>query len=119
MEPFETCRETRVHEDNVARAQAAMPSEESLMALADVYKVFGDTTRVRILFALLQSEECVCDIARLLEMTPSAISHQLRVLKQARLIRARRDGKTVYYALADAHVEKILGQGMEHVCEQE
>ena len=85
--------------------------------LADLFKVFGDGTRVRILFVLLTAEVCVCDLAKLLGMTQSAVSHQLRVLKQARLIKARRDGKTVFYSLADDHVATLLRQGMEHVCE--
>ena len=92
-------------------------TEETLLRLADLFKVFGDGTRVRILFVLLTAEVCVCDLAKLLGMTQSAVSHQLRVLKQARLIKARRDGKTVFYSLADDHVATLLRQGMEHVCE--
>ena len=92
-----------------------IPDIEYLFELADLFKVFGDTTRIRILYALFESELCVCDIAQLLGMTQSAISHQLRVLKQARLVRSRREGKTVYYFLADDHVRTIIGQGMEHI----
>lgn len=82
-----------------------------------MFKVFGDPTRIRILYALSAGELCVCDIASVLNMTQSAISHQLRVLKQIKLVKFRRDGKTVYYSLADTHVETILSQGLEHVQE--
>ena len=92
-----------------------MPNEEHLYDLAELFKVFGDTTRIRILYALFESELCVYDIADLLGMSQSAISHQLRVLKQARLVRSRRDGKMAYYFLADDHVRTIIGQGMEHI----
>ena len=94
-----------------------MPNEELLYDLAELYKVFGDSTRIKILYLLFESEMCVCDIAQLLNMSISAISHQLRVLKQAQLVRFRRDGRTVFYALADDHVRTILDQGMEHICE--
>lgn len=93
------------------------PSDEILYKLADFYKVFADPTRIRILYALSSGELCVCDIAELLGMTQSAISHQLRVLKQSALVRFRRDGKTVYYALADNHIATILAQGLDHVQE--
>ena len=99
------------------RVEADMPDEESLYDLAELFKVFGDSTRIRILYALFESEMCVCDIAQILNMTQSAISHQLRVLKQARLVRNRREGKQIYYFLADDHVRTILGQGMDHVTE--
>ena len=93
------------------------PADEVLYKLADLYKVFGDPTRIRILYALSGGELCVCDIAELLGMTQSAISLQLRVLKQSSLVKFRRDGKTVYYSLADAHVAAILAQGLDHVQE--
>ena len=92
-----------------------MPDEEQLLNLAEFYKVFGDSTRIKILYVLSQSEMCVCDIATLLQMGQSAISHQLRMLKQMRLVKFRRDGKTVFYSLADGHIETILAQGMEHI----
>ena len=95
-----------------------MPEEALLCELAELYKVFGDSTRVKILSALLQGELCVCDIARLLDMSPSAISHQLRFLRASRLIKCRRAGKTAYYTLADDHVRAILGMGMEHLREE-
>ena len=93
------------------------PADETLYRLADLYKVFGDPTRIRMLSALSGGELCVCDIAELLGMTQSAISHQLRVLKQSALVKFRRDGKTVYYSLADTHVATILAQGLDHVQE--
>lgn len=105
------------HHPVVDALRSGFPPAESLSRLAEFYKVFGDETRIRILYALFESELCVCDIAELLEMSVSAISHQLRVLKQARLVEFRRSGKTVYYALADDHVRAILGQGMEHIGE--
>lgn len=94
-----------------------MIDEENLYNLADLFKVFGDPTRIRILSALSNQELCVCDIAQALQMTQSAISHQLRVLKQIHLVKYRRDGKTIYYSLADSHVYTILAQGLEHVME--
>ncbi|MBR1558815.1 MAG: helix-turn-helix transcriptional regulator [Clostridia bacterium] len=105
------------NKDLLERVELDLPDEESLYDLAELFKVFGDTTRIRILYALFESELCVCDIAEVLNMTQSAISHQLRVLKQARLVRSRREGKQIYYFLADDHVRTILGQGMEHVGE--
>lgn len=90
---------------------------ETLQALAELFKVFGDPTRIRILYALLQNELCVQEIADRLSMTQSAISHQLRILKQMALVKFRRDGKTIYYSLADDHVATIMAQGLEHVLE--
>ncbi|MHB1452354.1 MAG: ArsR/SmtB family transcription factor [Saccharofermentanales bacterium] len=106
-----------IHEDIVALVRPRMPPEANLYDLAELFKVFGDTTRIRILCALSESEMCVCDIAVLLDMTQSAISHQLRVLKQARLIRYRKDGKVVFYSLDDGHVRQIFEQGLNHVNE--
>ena len=99
------------------RVLTDMPDEESLYDLAELFKVFSDSTRIRILYALFESELCVCDIAEVLSMTQSAISHQLRVLKQARFVRNRREGKQIYYSLADDHVRTIIGQGMDHITE--
>ncbi len=96
-----------------------MPPEEELFNLAEFFKVFGDTTRIRILYALFQSEMCVCDIAHLLGMTQSAISHQLRVLKSAKLVRYRKEGRVVYYSLDDEHIKAIFDQGYQHIKEQE
>lgn len=92
-----------------------MPAEEEIYYLSEFYKVFGDSTRIKVLYLLVNRELCVNDIANELAMTPSSISHQLRVLKQHRLVKFRRDGKTVYYSLADEHVETILNQGLEHI----
>ncbi len=94
-----------------------MPDEEILYDVADLFKTFGDTTRIKILYALMDSEMCVCDIAELLGISQSAVSHQLRTLKQARLVKFRRDGKSVVYSLADDHVHTVIAQGIAHVCE--
>ena len=112
------CEETEVHEELLRIVQEKLPKEEELYDLAELFKIFGDSTRVRILYLLLESEMCVCDIAQCLSMNQSAISHQLRVLKNADLIRFRREGKTVIYSLADDHVRMILSCGMEHILEK-
>ena len=106
-----------MHTDVVERVSSQMPDDEILYDVADLFKVFGDCTRIKILYALFESEMCVCDIADLLGMSQSAISHQLRVLKQTCLVKYRRDGKTVFYSLADAHIKTIFDQGLEHVLE--
>ncbi|MDR2743344.1 MAG: metalloregulator ArsR/SmtB family transcription factor [Treponema sp.] len=106
-----------IHEDVIARVKKLMPEDETLLNLADMFKVFSDSTRVRILCALQHSEMCVCDIAALLGMTKSAISHQLRSLRQTRLVKYRKDGKVVYYSLDDEHVGSIFAQGLLHVNE--
>ena len=92
-----------------------MPDEEELNDLADLFKVFGDYTRIRILFVLFEAEVCVCDLAQALNMTQSAISHQLKILKQNRLVKSRREGKSIFYSLADEHVRTIIGKGREHI----
>lgn len=107
-----------IHEGIVTAAKAAMPPEESLYDLAELFKVFGDSTRIKILCALFESEMCVCDIAYLLNMTMSAISHQLRVLKQARLVKYRKEGKSIFYSLDDEHVMHIFDQGLIHINER-
>lgn len=112
---IECCEEHCVHPEILEHVMLEMPNEEALYDLAELFKVFGDTTRIRILYVLFESEMCVCDIAELLNMSQSAISHQLRVLKQAKLVGNRREGKTIYYFLADDHVRTIIGQGMEHI----
>ncbi len=113
----ECCDITYIHEEKVQQVQEMMPDEDRIKELADFYKVFGDATRVKILYVLLESEMCVCDLAAILRMTQSAISHQLRVLKQMKLVKNRREGKTVYYSLADGHIQNIISQGMEHIME--
>jgi|SRR5690554_1315079 DNA-binding transcriptional ArsR family regulator len=114
---IEKCDCDIIHQEVVDRVRDRMPKEEILYDLAEFFKVFGDSTRIRILWALAESEMCVCDIANLLNMTQSAISHQLRVLKHAALVKNRRDGKVVYYSLDDEHVQQIIGQGMAHINE--
>lgn len=114
-EHAECCDEFCTHQEIVDRVRPDMPDEETLYDLAELFKVFGDSTRIRILYVLFESEMCVCDIAEVLNMSQSAISHQLRVLKQFKLVHNRRDGKTIYYALADEHVRTIINQGMEHI----
>ncbi len=111
------CDDECIHNDIVNEVIAKLPDEELLYDVAELFKVFGDSTRVRIICALFESEMCVCDIAAVLNMTQSAISHQLRVLKQARLVKYRRDGKTVYYSLADDHIQNIFDQAFEHIME--
>ena len=114
---IERCDFIHAHEDIIAKVNQEMPDDEILYDLAELFKIFGDSTRIKILYVLFESEMCVCDIAQLLGMTQSAISHQLRALKQSKLVKYRREGKTVFYSLADGHVRTILGQGMEHVAE--
>lgn len=113
----ECCDFIHAHEEIVEKVRQVMPGEDTLYDLTELFRIFGDSTRVRILYVLFEAEMCVCDIAALLGMTQSAISHQLRSLKQSRLVKARREGKTVFYSLADGHVRTILDQGMEHVAE--
>lgn len=108
---------THVHESLVHQIENGMPSEETIQELANFYKVFGDVTRIKILCALFQAESCVCGLAEAIGMTQSAVSHQLRVLKQMKLVKNRREGKEIYYSLADAHIQSILNQGMEHITE--
>ena len=114
----ECCDFIHAHEDVVERVRKELPSEDTLYDLTELFRIFADSTRIRILYVLFASEMCVCDIAALLGMTQSAISHQLRALKNARLVKSRREGKTVFYALDDRHVHDIIGQGLEHVCEE-
>lgn len=109
------CDFMHAHEELITKVHETMPDDELLYDLAELYKIFGDTTRIKILYVLHEAEMCVCDIAQLLGSSQSAISHQLRVLKQAKLVKYRREGKTVFYSLADDHVRMILNQGMEHV----
>ena len=106
-----------INEDTVKKVSEAMPEEETLYDLAEFFKVFGDSTRIKILWALSKSDMCVCDIAVLLNMTKSSISHQLRILKQARLVKYVKSGKNVFYTLNDLHVLQIFNQGFEHISE--
>ena len=111
------CEEEKIHEGSVEDVKRRMFDDDLIYDLAELFKVFGDSTRIKILYALMEDEMCVCDIAELLHMTQSAISHQLRVLKQASLVKYRKEGKTVYYSLADDHVHIIIAKGMEHIKE--
>lgn len=108
---------THTHEHVVHQIEHGMPNEEIVQDLADFYKVFGDVTRIKILCALFQAESCVCGLAEAIGMTQSAVSHQLRTLKQMKLVKNRKEGKTVYYSLADEHIQRILNQGLEHITE--
>lgn len=114
-EQFESCECNEIHEDLLNIVNETMPEETELYDLAELFKVFGDSTRIRILFVLFEAEVCVCDLAKVLNMTQSAISHQLRILKQNKLVKNRREGKTVFYSLADEHVRTIIAQGQEHI----
>lgn len=112
-----TCGQLMIHDDIVRKVRDNMPEEDNLYDLAELFKVFGDSTRIKIIWALFESEMCVCDLAYLFNMTQSAISHQLRVLKSARLVRYRKSGKVVYYSLDDDHINKIFALGMQHIRE--
>ena len=111
------CDAVFTHKEVLDKVTDHMPGEDTLYDLTELFRIFGDSTRIRILYVLFESEMCVCDIAALLGMTQSAISHQLKALKNARLVTSRRDGKTVFYALADDHVKTIIDQGLEHILE--
>ncbi len=117
MKEMPHCDQEHLHAALLEDVRSKMPEEGHLYDLAELYKVFGDSTRIKILYVLFESEVCVCDIAQLLGMSLSAISHQLRILKNASLVKYRRVGKTVFYSLADDHVRSILGQGMDHILE--
>ncbi|MGL5633795.1 MAG: ArsR/SmtB family transcription factor [Sarcina sp.] len=114
---LEKCEDNTIHKDVVSNVKSKLPAEETLYDLAELFKVFGDSTRIKILCSLFEAEMCVCDIATTLGMSQSAVSHQLRVLKNARLVKFRRDGKVVYYSLDDMHVKQIFDQGLNHITE--
>ena len=109
------CEVTEVHENLLKIVRETIPEETELYDLAELFKIFGDSTRIRILYVLFEAEVCVCDLAEALNMTQSAISHQLRILKQNKLVKSRREGKSVFYSLADDHVRTIIDQGREHI----
>lgn len=113
----EKCEVTLIHEDNVKKAINELPADELIADLSDMFKIFGDQTRVKILMALESGELCVCDIAAVMNMSQSAISHQLRVLKQSNIVKTRREGKVVYYSISDDHVKEIFDIAMVHVQE--
>lgn len=118
MTEIERCETICVHHEVVDPIHEQMPDEELLYDLADFYKVFADSTRIKILYVLLKSEMCVCDIGDMLGVSQSAVSHQLRLLKQMKLVKNRREGKTIYYSLSDDHIQNILNQGLEHILEK-
>ena len=111
----ECCDAVEVHENLLKIVNETMPEETELYDLAELFKVFGDSTRIRILFVLFEAEVCVCDLAQALQMTQSAISHQLNILKQNKLVKSRREGKSIFYSLADDHVRTIIAQGCDHI----
>ena len=111
----EICDCCEVHENLLQIVNETIPEENELYDLAELFKVFGDSTRIRILFVLFEAEVCVCDLAKALNMTQSAISHQLRILKQNKLVKSRRDGKSIFYCLAVVHVRTFIDQGREHI----
>lgn len=113
----EVCETVCVHREAVDEVRAHTPTERQFNDMAGLFKLFGDSTRIKILWSLGQRELCVCDLADLIGMNQSAVSHQLRILKQGRLVKSRREGKSVFYSLADGHVETVLAQGMEHISE--
>ena len=115
---IETCDGEEIHEELLNIVREKMPEETELYDLAELFKVFGDSTRIRILFVLFETEVCVCDLAQALNMTQSAISHQLKILKQNKLVKSRREGKSIFYSLADDHVRTIIAQGREHIEEE-
>ena len=115
---IECCDAQELHPDLLTIVNEQMPPEEDLYNLAELFKIFGDSTRIRILFVLFEAEVCVCDLAHALNMTQSAISHQLRILKQNKLVKNRREGKSIFYSLADDHVRTIIAQGLEHIEEE-
>ena len=115
---MECCEITHLHRDLLQTVQNNMPNETTLYDLSELFKVFGDSTRIRILFVLLECEVCVCDLAEALHMTQPAVSHQLKILKQNRLVKSRREGKSVFYSLADDHVKTVIAQGLEHIQEE-
>lgn len=115
LNDVEHCEVVHDHKEVVLKTHKQMPSEDELYDLAELFKVFGDSTRIKILFALFEQEMCVCEIADTLEMTQSAISHQLKILKQSKLVGNRREGKQIIYFLADDHVRTIIDQGLNHI----
>ena len=115
----ECCDTVEVHDHLLKIVNEKMPPETELYDLAELFKVFGDSTRIRILFVLFEAEVCVCDLAAALNMTQSAISHQLKILKQNKLVKSRREGKSIFYSLADNHERTIIAQGCEHIEEDD
>ena len=113
----ENCSCNIIHEEIVNKVKEQLPKEETLYDLAELFKVFGDTTRIKIICALFESEMCVCDLAAILGISQSAVSHQLRTLKASRLVKFKRVGKIVYYSLEDEHIKHIFNEGFKHIIE--
>ena len=111
------CQQEHRHPEHIEAVRRLMPDDDSLYDLSEVFRVFGDSTRIRILYALFESELCVCDLATLLGLTQSAVSHQLRILKDAKLVKFRREGKSIFYTLDDDHVRSMIALGLEHIAE--
>ncbi|WP_199172608.1 metalloregulator ArsR/SmtB family transcription factor [Petrotoga sp. 9PWA.NaAc.5.4] len=115
---LDVCQTLEIHEDVIKKVKENTPNEEALNMLSEFFKIMGDQTRIKILYALfIANEMCVCDISNVLDKTPSAISHQLRILRQAKLVKFRKEGKVVYYSLSDEHVKEILDVGFSHIRE--
>lgn len=112
---MDQCDVPEVHEGLLHIVSEKMPNDEKIFDLSELFKVFGDSTRMKILFVLFEAEVCTCDLAEVLKMTPSAISHQLNTLKRSKLVKSRREGKAVFYSLADDHVRTIIDQGLNHI----
>ena len=109
------CEQTVIHKDIIEKVKKSLTNEDLLIELSEFFKIFGDSTRIKIINALTNSEMCVCDIAYLLGMTQSSISHQLRILKQSKIVKYRKEGKVVYYSIDDKHIEEIFTKGVEHI----
>lgn len=118
MKNIDLCEEKIIHQDKVNKVKNIMLNDEQTCDLSDLYKIFGDTTRIKILYTLFEEEMCVCDISFTINMTQSAVSHQLRILKQAKLVKNRKEGKVVYYSLDDEHVKSIFKEGLNHILER-
>ena len=114
----EMCEITHVHETEVERVQSRMPDDDTICDVAELFKVFGDVTRTKILSALFEAELCVCDISEIVKMSSSAVSHQLRILRQTKIVKSRRSGKEIYYSLDDDHIAKIYRMALEHLNEE-
>lgn len=117
MDFEDRCEVHYIHEDNVREVKTAMLEQETIFSLAELFKTMGDATRLKLIFALMKKELCVCDLAAVIGVSESAVSHQLRVLRNQKLVKFRRQGKVMYYTLADEHVRMLFAQGLEHVCE--
>ena len=112
------CQVSQIHENTLERVRSQMPDDDTLCDVAELFKVFGDITRTKILSALFEAELCVCDISEIVKMSASAVSHQLRILRQTKIVKSRRCGKEIYYSLDDEHISKIYRTALEHLEEE-